>query len=236
MSGCSKRQKQKKQKTKPNPTHLVFCQGFHQWNEWVTAGDTAVCISIRETLVLVVLIVLYSATQTKVKHSLYLLWQSFYNSHLGTPHSLQKLTLSPSRKKKDSRCVDICCCFSEVKITFKPIEGRKPISSGLSLSAPLSWQIIHLFPFVCSIILFIFSYHLILSLLRFISFCRSRYPTLIVPDAGYFSSRTQSSCDGSTHLFCIRLPGEQTIVLTTAIKLMTIIKEPHQHYLRRWYK
>lgn len=100
MSGCSKRQKQKKQKTKPNPTHLVFCQDFHQWNEWVTAGDTAVCISIRETLVLVVLIVLYSATQTKVKHSLYLLWQSFYNSHLGTPHSLQKLTLSPSRKKK----------------------------------------------------------------------------------------------------------------------------------------
>lgn len=191
---------------------------------------TAVCISIRETLVLVVLIVLYSA-----KHSLYLLWQSFYNSHLGTPHSLQKLTLSPSRKK-DSLCADICCFFSSVKITFKPIEERKPISSALSLSAPLSWQISHLFPFVCSIILFILSYHLILSLLLFISFCCSLYPTLLVPDAGYFSSRTQSSCDWSTHLFCIRVPGEQTIVLTTAIKLMTVIKEPHQHYLRRWYK
>lgn len=92
------------------------------------------------------------------------------------------------------------------------------------LSATFSWRIAHRSPFVCSIILLILLYRLTFSLLPFISSRRSLYPTLPLPRAGYFSSRNQSSCDWSTHLFCIRVPQEQTIVLTPPIKLMTVIK------------
>lgn len=88
--------------------------------------------------------------------------------------------------------------------------------SSLSLS-PLSTN--NSFLPVC---LFNLSYHLPFSFLLFISFWRlSLSPCLmqVISPPG-----SQSSCDWSTHLFCIRVPEEQTVVLTTPIKLMTVIK------------
>lgn len=149
---------------------------------------TAVCISFRESLV-----VLLSVVRRKVKHSLYWLSQTFYYSQLGTPHSLQKLTLTLSRKKKERLLSPFCAhllSFPKFKSLLCPQRTHNPRQPIFFLPShsPLSRLITHSCPFVCSIILFILSYHLPFSSVFFFYLFLTPV-SLSLPHTGYFSSR-----------------------------------------------
>lgn len=91
-----------------------------------------------------------------------------------------------------------------------------PLSSVHSHSVPPSSTITHICLLFPSFLCVIFSF-LKISLRTLLC------PSFSVSHRFYFSSRSQSSCDWSAHLFCIRVPEEQTLALTL-IKLMTVIK------------
>lgn len=102
-----------------------------------------------------------------------------------------------------------------------PTEDTQSKATHFLSSTPLSWLMTHLNFFFFNYLVnsFISS-----SLFVFAFYLSLQFTLPVSLSAGYFSSKSQSSCDWSTHLFYIRVPEEQTIVLTTPIKLMMVIK------------
>ena len=141
-----------------------------------------------------------TAARRKVKHLLYLCLQSVYYSHFGTPYSLQKSTLSLSRKKKTSiPLLSTLLFFSKFKSLLCPQRTHNPgqpiFLSSLSLcfslltnnsSLPVCLFNYFAHSFISSFF-FLFAFYLFLPLTPAVS--------LSLSHAGYFSSRSQSSCD-----------------------------------------